>query len=41
MPIREAFSEESCGKICPFPLDKSGFPSAVINTFLNFRVRAK
>ena len=28
-------------KLAVFPLDESGFPSAVNNTFLSFRVRDK
>jgi hypothetical protein len=37
-PIR---SVQSYVAISLFPLDKSGFPSAVNNTFLSFRIRDK
>jgi hypothetical protein len=37
-PIRSVQSQTEFGL---FPLDKSGFPSAVNSTFLNFRVRDK
>jgi hypothetical protein len=34
-------SVQSCVEISRFPLDESGFPSAVNNTFLSFRIRDK
>jgi hypothetical protein len=34
-------SVQSYGEISLFPLDKSGFPSVVNNTFLSFRIRDK